>query len=152
TSTPRLLTLFNPGNPRYTFQTVAQATVPPAPVSQATHVFLDFAGGTVPTLPGVHTVAGATGLVHPGFDAFAGSNREDEIETIVQAVRAEFAPYPVQVIRDDNWTSNALLGPGDTVILVGGDGSWLVGANPVTDGGTVRWTAGYAPWDPGNTS
>ena len=36
------------------------------------------------------------------------------------------------------------------MILVGGDGSWLTGSNPVVTSSSVRWISGIAPWDPGN--
>ena len=59
---------------------------------------------------------------------------------------------PVSVIRDDNWQTNPRFGTGDTVILVGGNGTWLTGTNPVVSVSSVRWVSGVAPWDLGNQS
>src|SRR5205823_11745311 len=42
-------------------------------------------------------------------------------------------------------------GTGDTVIMIGGDGGWIAGTNPVVTATSVRWVAGIAPWDLGNT-
>ena len=85
-------------------------------------IFLDFAGGYLPDLPGVVEVNGAAGLIHSGFVAYGGEDRSTEIQQIVDGVKQDFADFAVRVIRDDNWQSDPLFGPGDRVIMVGGDG------------------------------
>jgi len=150
TTAARSFSLANPNSASISFQTlvlgVVQAVAPPP----AIQIFLDFDGGTLSAPAGVALVPGAPAVTHAGFVPFPGATREDEIERIVQAVRADFAPYPVQVLRDDNWQVNPVFGAGDTAILVGGDGSWLVGVNPIFGGGSVAWTAGEAAFDPAN--
>ena len=129
-----------------------RGVLPPAPATKYSRIFLDFDGGLLADRSGVVAVPGSTGIVHPGFVPFGTSDREGQIQNVVQAVRNDFAPYPVQVLRDDQWQLNPRFATGDTVILVGGDGSWLVGPNPTSGGGQLHLTAGYAPWNPGNTT
>ncbi len=150
TTTARSFSLYNPNNVRYTFESQVLGVLPPAPAPPQTHIFLDFAGGTLPAPAAVEQVPAATGVTHPAYVAFGGVDRETQIEQIVTEVRAEFAAYPVQVLRDDDWQDDPLFHTGDTVIYVGGDGSWLVGTNPVFNTGSVSLTAGGAPVDPGN--
>jgi hypothetical protein len=114
-------------------------------------IFLDFAGGDLPDLPGVVEVNGSTGRNHPSFAAFGGEPIDVQIGKILDDVRQDFAPFAVRVIRDDHWQTNPLFGSGDTVIMVGGDGAWVAGTNPVVTATSVRWVAGIAPWDLGNT-
>ncbi len=150
TTTARHFSLYNPTVARYSFENSVLGVLPTSPETDFTRIFLDFDGGLLPELSDVVAVSGSTGMVHPGFVPFGSVDREEQIQRVVEGVRADFAPYPVQVLRDDTWQLNPRFGAGDTVILVGGDGSWLVGTNPITGATPVQWTAGYAPWDPGN--
>jgi hypothetical protein len=115
-------------------------------------IFLDFAGGFLPDLAGVVEVNGSTGLTHPGFSPYGGESTDAQIAEIVGDVQQDFAPFGVRVIRDDNWQTDPLFGQGDTVIMVGGNGEWVAGTNPVVTATSVRWVAGIAPWDLGNTA
>ena len=115
-------------------------------------IFLDFDGGYLADRPEVVGLSGSTGFSHEAFRAYGSGSRVEQIQEIVAAVGKDFADFSVDVLWDDHWQNNPRLGKGDSVILVGGQGAWLTGTNPIISSSSVRWVAGAVPRDSGNTA
>src|SRR2546423_166470 len=101
-----------------------------ARVAPATHLILDFDGGTLQTgqghtLPANLSSSGTTpyaafaGL--PSTNAAAPANRTEQILQIVAGVREDFADFGVAVFWDDRGVASPLFGAKDTVVMVTND-------------------------------